>query len=661
MAKRQPKQSKSKKNSKATDDLSTIRQKKLKGAIVSSSAEKIKRKLIHRLSLALESSNLVVWEWTIKKNKVLWSDNAHKMFGVSKEVFEQSFENFLQHIHPDDKARISKTVEKALKQRENLLMQYRWIWPNGTVHWIESMGKLTLNKKGEPMSMTGTLRDVTDSVNLDQERQDWKTRFILVSDSAGVIIYDYNIATGNIIWSGNVQEILGYQAAELGNIDRWVELIHPNDRNEAFALLEKAQLELKPYDVTYQFQKSSGTYAYMHDRGFFLAGKNGKAVRMLGMMNDISQRKKTEEALRESEQRFRTLQQASFGGIGLHDKGILLDCNQGLCDLTGYSYEELIGSNGLNLIAPEWRSFVMDKILTGYDKTYDAEGLKKDGTRYFLEIRGKNMPFEGRHIRVTEFRDITDRKKSEEKILLQNSKLLSLTEDLIRKNNQLEEFTQIVSHNLRSPVGNISTLISFLEGTDSENEKQEFIKLLREACDTTLHMLNDLNEVLKIKQNKNIEKATLSFSQVLTQVESMLNAKVSQLSAKVVHDFSSAPSIVYPFIYLESIFLNLLDNALKYSSPGRSPEVVFKTYRNDAGHLILEAKDNGLGLNMERYGHHVFKLRKTFHHHPESRGIGLFMIKNQIEAMGGEITLSSIEGEGSTFFINFNKHQFDGY
>jgi sensor histidine kinase regulating citrate/malate metabolism len=86
--------------------------------------------------------------------------------------------------------------------------------------------------------------------------------------------------------------------------------------------------------------------------------------------------------------------------------------------------------------------------------------------------------------------------------------------------------------------------------------------------------------------------------------------------------------------------------------------ITFKTYVAN-GNLILETTDNGLGINLQRYGHHIFKLRKTFHRHPESRGIGLFMIKNQIEAMGGEITLSSKESEGSTFFINFNKHQTD--
>ena len=382
--------------------------------------------------------------------------------------------------------------------------------------------------------------------------------------------------------------------------------------------------------------------------------------RIIATAYDITDRKKSEQALRDSEQRFRTLQEASFGGIGLHDKGMILDCNQGLSNITGYSYEELIGKNGLELVAPEWRDMVMQKIIAGYDRPYDVEGIRKDGSRYFLEIKGKNIPYENRTIRVTEFRDITERKRAEEKIIDQNTRLMSVTEDLRRKNNQLEEFTQIVSHNLRSPVGNILTLLNFFESAASEEEKSEYFLLLKEAGFTTLTMLNELNEVLKIKQSQNIEKQDLKFENVLQQVKSMLNARITELSADISHDFTAAPDIHYPSIYLESILLNLLDNALKYHSPDRKPKILFTSYKNNNGNIILEAKDNGLGINLERYNHQVFKLRKTFHRHPESRGIGLFMIKNQIEAMGGEISISSQENEGTTFFINFNKHHTDG-
>lgn len=130
---------------------------------------------------------------------------------------------------------------------------------------------------------------------------------------------------------------------------------------------------------------------------------------------DITERKQAEIALRESEERFRILHEASFGGIAIHENGIILECNQGLAEITGFSMAELAGMNSLLLIAPEWRELVMQHILNGYSKIYEVEGLHKDGTIYPLEIHGKNIPYQGRPVRVTEFRDITDRQRAEER------------------------------------------------------------------------------------------------------------------------------------------------------------------------------------------------------------------------------------------------------
>ncbi|MFZ6011933.1 MAG: PAS domain S-box protein [Bacteroidota bacterium] len=1001
-----------------------------------------------QLKIILKAARVGIWEWDVRRNKVSWSPSMNKIYNLPPYFASGTFEGFLQVVHPDDQKRITITLENALKHDNGYHIEHRIVWRDGTVHWVEAFGTVVRNKKGKPVKMAGTVQDITAKKNIEIDRQDWKTRHEIVAASAGLVIYDYDIPSGDIQWSGNCYEVLGYKSEELGNIDRWVDLIHPDDRDEAFRELELAQQELQRYDVYYRFQTKKGNYCYMHDRGMFIADEQGHAKRMLGMMNDVSERlaaertiqesnlfkesvenampgilfvfdirkeknvylnrkletylgylpneinteqegffrtivhpedlqsfpvwtnepsttvqeieyrmktkkgewrwflsrsvpfhydeqgnvtqivgitqdinerkeavellnksdrsyrelfnsvgealyiqdpdgtfidvntaacrmygydkremvgkkpdflsadgknspekleevfgkalegqpqtfewwgkKKTgevflkevsltrstyfgkeaiiaaawditeirssvealrdsekrfrnlirnlnvgillygphadfilsnktalnllglsedelsgkqpfhpewnvthedgtdfpeetrplrqaittlkpvrgvmmgvyrpskkdrmwllvnaepildehkklvevictytdithrreiEERLKDSEHRFRILQEASFGGIGLHDQGVIADCNQGLSDITGYSYDELIGQNGVKLlIAPEWQHVVIEKIKTRYEKPYDVQGIRKDGTRYFLEIHAKEIPYEGKVIRVTEFRDITERKLAEEQIIDQNTRLLAVTEDLKRKNNQLEEFTHIVSHNLRSPVGNIVTLLSFYEGTLSEEEKQEYFKLLKQSSSTTLSMLNDLNEVLQIKQNKNIEKHDLQFETVFHQVRSMLNAKITESSAEVTYNFSKARTIHYPRIYLESVMLNLLSNALKYSHPERKPLIHFSTHEQD-GNTMLEVKDNGLGINLDKYGHQIFKLRKTFHRHPESRGIGLFMIKNQIEAMGGEITISSEENVGTTFFVNFNKHLTDG-
>ncbi|GEM_PF-754993 len=124
--------------------------------------------------------------------------------------------------------------------------------------------------------------------------------------------------------------------------------------------------------------------------------------------------RKAENDLKESEERFKALHNASFGGIAIHDKGVIIDCNQGLSEITGYSIEELTGMDGLLLIAEDSRDEVMDNILAGYDEPYEVMGQRNDGTEYPLRLQAKNIPYKGKQVRVVEFRDITEQKQSEQ-------------------------------------------------------------------------------------------------------------------------------------------------------------------------------------------------------------------------------------------------------
>ncbi len=143
---------------------------------------------------------------------------------------------------------------------------------------------------------------------------------------------------------------------------------------------------------------------------------------------EIEKQKQTEQALRESEERFRRLHEASMGALGIHENGLIIDVNQAIVDLTGYDRNELIGMDGLTLIAEEWRETVRQNIRSGYSIPYGVVGLKKGGLRYPLEIQGKNFRYGGRNLRVTEFRDITERKRSEQKIIESEERYRMLVE-----------------------------------------------------------------------------------------------------------------------------------------------------------------------------------------------------------------------------------------
>jgi PAS domain S-box-containing protein len=158
-------------------------------------------------------------------------------------------------------------------------------------------------------------------------------------------------------------------------------------------------------------------------------GENDTSELMV-MVSDITERKQAEEARRESEERFKALHNASFGGIAIHDQGVILDCNQGLSEISGFCLDELMGMDGLLLIAEQSREAVMNNIRSGYEKPYEAFGLRRNGEEYPLRLEARSIPYHGKMVRVVEFRDITERKRAEEAVRSLLSRLQLLAEHL---------------------------------------------------------------------------------------------------------------------------------------------------------------------------------------------------------------------------------------
>lgn len=237
--------------------------------------------------------------------------------------------------------------------------------------------------------------------------------------------------------------------------------------------------------------------------------------------------------------------------------------------------------------------------------------------------------------------------------LMENKELQEiLIEELTYQNKQLDDFAHITSHNIRGPVNNINALVMMVNTNSQLSDYQRIFSKIEKVAQNINDTLNGLLDMLWVKKIKSVEKTTLSFLPILLKETENLEEKILACKAEIEHDFSAAETIVYPKVYLESIVHNLISNALKYRAPDRTPMIRVTTEQKD-GHVLLHVRDNGLGIDLERFGAEIFGLRKTFHNHPEATGVGLFMTKNQVEALGGEITVESIVGTGTTFTVRF--------
>ena len=241
--------------------------------------------------------------------------------------------------------------------------------------------------------------------------------------------------------------------------------------------------------------------------------------------------------------------------------------------------------------------------------------------------------------------DITDR-------ILMEEKQSALVKQLSAQNTQLLDFCNIVSHNLRGPLINMSMLVEFIEeSTDAEEQKLLVSKLnpVIESLNTTF---NELVESIQIKQDLEIQSEKIKLKECLQRTLDGLEMEINKSKAKISIDFEEVPVIRYPPKYLSSIFHNLISNALKYHSPDRELRISVKAEKIQ-DRVILTVKDNGLGIDLIKHHDNVFKIGKVFHKHPNAKGLGLYMTKAQVDAMGGTVWVESLPDQGATFFVVF--------
>jgi len=410
-----------------------------------------------------------------------------------------------------------------------------------------------------------------------------------------------------------------------------------------------------------------GTYYWVDTTIVPFLSSDGKPYQYVAIRFDITDRKKGEEDLNKSLKEISDYKYALDVSaiVAITDqKGIIRHVNENFCEISKYSAEELIGQDHRIInsghhpkayIRELWTTIANGKVWKG-----ELKNKAKDGTYYWVDttivpfLKADGKPYQYVAIRS----DITERKKGEEHIKKINHQAIEHGKALEFKNRQLVDFCNIVSHNLRGPLINISMLIDFLEESDSEEEKNEVQAKIKPVVNHLMEVFNELVESIQVKQDTAIEGEKLNLENCLEKVLVGFETEIKEFQAEVKADFSEAPVVFFPQKYLVSIFTNLIGNALKYRSPDRPPEIYIES-SSVSGATLLSFSDNGLGIDLSLHQQHLFKIRKTFHKHPDAKGFGLFMIKTQIEAMGGDIWAKSQPGKGSTFFVKIKneKHE----
>jgi len=247
---------------------------------------------------------------------------------------------------------------------------------------------------------------------------------------------------------------------------------------------------------------------------------------------------------------------------------------------------------------------------------------------------------------VGAMRDITDQK-------IQEAERDKITNDLIQRNKDLEQFAYIVSHNLRAPLANIKGLTSLVQIPDLKDEVfDESIHGLQVSVDKLDEVIMDLNFILQIKRDLNEKKEWVNFDTLIENIKIGIYNNLKKENTQIITHFENPKEMFTLKSYLFSIFLNLITNSIKYKSSNKNPIIEIKSaQKNDK--IVFTYRDNGSGIDLVKNGDKVFGLYKKFNHDIEGKGMGLFMVKTQVEALGGKITIESEPFKGTLFTIIF--------
>jgi signal transduction histidine kinase len=249
-------------------------------------------------------------------------------------------------------------------------------------------------------------------------------------------------------------------------------------------------------------------------------------------------------------------------------------------------------------------------------------------------------------------RDITESRKMQKDLHRANNQLNRLNKSLVNQNQQLEDFAHITSHNLRAPIANLKALMQMYLASAIAQERELYLTMLQEVIHKIDETLNDLVDVVQIRKDEDVERESLHFADRLQYVKDVLLVDIEVSGIQVTTSFHKAPILEFPRIYLDSILQNLVTNAIRYRRLDKVSTLHLESWKED-GRIVLTATDNGVGIDMERFGNKLFGFRKTFHKNKDARGIGLFITKTQVEAMGGSIKAESTPGLGTKFIITF--------
>lgn len=621
------------------------------------------------------------WDVDLVTRHVRWTPAVKLIHEVSPD-YDPTVEEALSFFAGASRSIIQQAVEQAINEGRPYDLELEFVTAKGRHLWVRTIGKPVM-QDGRCTRLSGIFQDITDrkKATLKMERAQALLTAAIQQSPSGILIADapdVRITMANPAALG----IRGDTGTPLTDIDftrhtaSWqtfypdgVTPVPPEQLPLSRAILEGAVSR----DIEVIIRRENGEDRWVSANAGPIRDQSGTIVAGIVVFHDITDRKRAERALRESEARITALFKAITDAVYVHEidheggPGRIIEVNDVACRMLGYSREELVGQSVRNIDAPESGTnakAVIEELRTGKDFLFEQTHLTKDGRRIPVEIHACAFDMNGAPSLLSTVRDISERKRTEQE-------RERLVRELEAKNSELESLVFVASHDLRSPLVNIlgfssemdraarvlTELLRLPETPPHVRERAEpyltehiptalgFIRASGQKMDALIEGLLRLSRTGRAV----LDLRDLDMGAMIDGILAAMNYQIQQIGANV--NVQPLPACRGDEDQINQVFSNLLDNAVKYRAPDRPLEIRISG-RVEEDHVVYCVEDNGMGIAPE----HQAQVWELFHRLEPAgvisgEGLGLTLVRRIADRHGGRVWLESEPGKGSRFYV----------
>lgn len=606
--------------------------------------ERINRENKQRLDLALLGSEMGVWDYNYRTNVTVINQKWADIIGYPKEELEEMFCHCEDFIHPEDRPNYLSTIEKHLaKETEFYEVVYRFQLKNGNWRWVMERGQVVeFDGQGNALRTVGTLQDFENRKTQEQIAVEAEGRYreLIETLPLGIVIYQdnqlvfANKSVAKMMGASTVDDLLGKPA---------LHFVHPESIANALERIQLLKDGKTVPTIEQKYIRLDGKPIIVDVSAHQLNFRGKPAIQII--IKDTTVEREAQMAKRKTETLFSQLFKSSpFGLVMLDDTGKVVQVNEGFEKMFGYTSEDLAGKSLNDFIVPaelETEGNDLNTIISSEQVIkIESKRLHKNRTALSVIIYGVPVPLENKTISIFGvYVDITEQKRVEEELKVRNI--------------ELDNFVYKVSHDLRAPLSSVLGLVNLASLKGNTDNLEDYIQRIGQKVKQLDHFISDvLSHSKNLKLELKIEKINLQhlIDQTFTDLNYLKGANEISRDVKIEGiEFYSDPW------RMGEIFRNLISNAIKYRDFSKNDSFIRISIKIASDRTTILFEDNGIGISKANLTK-IFEMFYRASEQSDGSGLGLYIVKNAVDKLGGILKVTSEIGKGTSFELKLPNH-----